>query len=250
MPFVKRGMVSLIALLVVRGPLISEEVKIDGVTRKFFVSKPVIAKDAPVVFVFHGHGGTGGYSAAKFAIEKSWPEAAVLYPTGLPTKIPMLDPKGLKNGWQLTPTSDGQRDLKFVDAMISYANKEGYSKSKRYSMGHSNGSAFTWVLLSARNDQFRAYAGFNAGAAFADRKFAPKPCFFSIGLKDEIINPRGINRFVSQVVSNNNCGEKVEQPNGIALYPGANPVWVYEYDGGHKIPDKALELGIQFLKSN
>ena len=60
------------------------EWKVDGVSREALVYAPAAAKTtpSPVVFAFHGHGGTMKYAAAKFAYHKHWPEAIVVYMQG------------------------------------------------------------------------------------------------------------------------------------------------------------------------
>ena len=59
---------------------------IEGVTREALVHPPKGGSgSAPIIFAFHGHSGTDvGFSAKGF--EKSWPEAIVVYPQGLPTE--------------------------------------------------------------------------------------------------------------------------------------------------------------------
>ena len=84
-------------------PLAAQTWKLAGVERSALVSGPtsaVPAKGSPLVFVFHGHGGTAAHSARTFAIHTHWPEAVVLYAQGLPTRGLMSDPEGRRPGWQ------------------------------------------------------------------------------------------------------------------------------------------------------
>ena len=56
----------------------------NGVTRRAVVVVPAaLSKPAPLVFVFHGHGGTGANIERRFDIEGLWPAAIVVYPYGL-----------------------------------------------------------------------------------------------------------------------------------------------------------------------
>ena len=50
--------------------------KVDGVAREALVYLPTTAKEklAPVVFVFHGHGGTARNVVGSFAINRHWLE--------------------------------------------------------------------------------------------------------------------------------------------------------------------------------
>src|SRR5262249_4192596 len=63
------------------------EWKIGDTTREALVYTPEKAAKEPVplVFVFHGHGGTMKYASTKMAIHDHWPEAICVYPQGLNT---------------------------------------------------------------------------------------------------------------------------------------------------------------------
>lgn len=93
---------------------------VDGVRREALVHVPVATGEpAPLVFVFHGHGGTARNAARTFSIHTHWPEAVVVYPQGLNTPGRLTDPEGRKPGWQHGPGEQGDRDLKFFDAMLA-----------------------------------------------------------------------------------------------------------------------------------
>ena len=78
--------------------------KIDGVAREALAFAPtkVSPSGFPIVFVFHGHGGTMQSTAKGFAIHNHWPEAFAVYMQGLPTPSP-VDPEGKRSGWQVEP---------------------------------------------------------------------------------------------------------------------------------------------------
>src|SRR5262249_52268482 len=92
--------------------------KVDSVAREVLVYLPAKPQGAPVVFAFHGHGGTSKGSAKSFHIHTVWPEAIVVYPQGLNT-MTKTDPKGERPGWQNAPGLQGDRDFKFFDAMLA-----------------------------------------------------------------------------------------------------------------------------------
>src|SRR5262245_16191770 len=94
--------------------------EIDKVQRDAVVFTPTKKSDAavPLVFVFHGHGGTSPQAARKFRVHELWPEALVVYPQGLPTPGQLTDPEGKKSGWQRTPGDQGDRDLKLFDTIL------------------------------------------------------------------------------------------------------------------------------------
>src|SRR5437763_6193099 len=94
---------------------------VDGVRREAIVYAPT-AKGAgklPLIFDFHGHGGTHRNAARGHHFHETWPEALVVYPQGLNTPGKLTDPEGKKPGWQSGPGGQKDRDLHFVDAMLT-----------------------------------------------------------------------------------------------------------------------------------
>ncbi len=87
--------------------------------REALVSVPESAKtsDSPLVYVWHGHGGTMKHAAATMPLHKHWPEAIVVYAQGVPTPGQLTDREGKKSGWQPKAGDHGDRDLKFFDEM-------------------------------------------------------------------------------------------------------------------------------------
>src|SRR5882672_8838523 len=82
-----------IAMLLVLGPILPgraavaptrQEWTVDGVVREALVYAAPRAKTeaSPVVFAFHGHGGTMNNAARTFAYQALWPDAIVVYPQG------------------------------------------------------------------------------------------------------------------------------------------------------------------------
>ncbi len=73
----------------------------------------------PIVFVFHGHGGTPAMIAKRMKLPEAWPEALFVCMQGLPTPGLVGDPMGRQSGWQFKPGEQGDRDLKFFDALLA-----------------------------------------------------------------------------------------------------------------------------------
>lgn len=107
----------------------------DGVTREALVHVPAAAKEqpAPVVFVFHGHGGTARNVVRTFAIQRHWPEAIAVYMQGLSTPGRLTDPEGKRPGWQKARGDQQDRDLKFFDAVLARLKQECKVDGKRIS---------------------------------------------------------------------------------------------------------------------
>ena len=92
-------------------PLTEKEYKVDGVARKALVYAPATAakRDTPVVFAFHGHGGTMAHAARTMAYHSHWPEAICVYMQGLNTPGRLTDPQGTRPGWQMSAGEQGDR---------------------------------------------------------------------------------------------------------------------------------------------
>ncbi len=151
------------------------EWSVDGVAREALVYVPASAKTnaAPVVFAFHGHGGNMRNTVRTFNIHTLWPEAIVVYPQGLNTPGRLTDPEGKKPGWQHGVGAQGDRDLKFFDAMLASLKKDYKVDAKRiYSTGHSNGGGFTYLLWATRGEHFAAYAPSASAASAIGRELA------------------------------------------------------------------------------
>ncbi|MBZ0154243.1 MAG: hypothetical protein K8J09_22175, partial [Planctomycetes bacterium] len=127
--------------------------QVDGDRREALVHVPPAARREPVplVFVFHGHGGSMAGIARSFDLHTAWPEAVVVYPQGLPTSTGR-DPDGRRAGWQNRAGADGDRDLRFVDTMLAALRDELCIDPDRvHATGHSNGGGFTYLLLAQRS---------------------------------------------------------------------------------------------------
>ena len=88
---------------------------VNGETREALVFAPAAASPGkvPLIFAFHGHGGSMRGAAGWMRFQAAWSEAVVVYPQGLPTKT-KIDPRGVRPGWQREPGQNGDRDLKLV----------------------------------------------------------------------------------------------------------------------------------------
>ena len=122
---------------------------VDGVARQALVYLPPPAgtNPAPVIFAFHGHGGSMQNAARTFRLQTRWPEALVVYMQGLNTPGRLTDPEGKRPGWQSAEGDQGDRDLKFFDTVLDSLRKDYRVDDKRiYATGHSNGGGFTYLL--------------------------------------------------------------------------------------------------------
>jgi len=243
----------LLPLLVQTGPRLAT-FDVDGVTRQAHVYAPTKAipkEGAPVVFGFHGHGGNMRNAARSFEMHVHWPEAIVVYPQGLPTKTPN-DPDGRRPGWQIIPSQDGRRDLKFFDATLAWLKKNyQVDDSRIYSMGHSNGGRFTYVLWAARPDVFAAYGPSASPATSLINQMEPRPAFILAGERDKIVSFESQLNSINALKEKYGCPEKpVSKKGHLEVFKGSTGVELatYIYPGTHAYAKEANPLMVDFFK--
>ncbi len=228
---------------------------VDGVLREALVCAP--SKEGsgapPLAFGFHGHGGSMQNASRSFALHEHWPEAVVVYMQGLPTPGRLTDPEGKKAGWQHSPGDQGDRDLKFFDAVLAGLKEKYKIDAKRvYATGHSNGGAFTYLLWANRPDVFAALAP--SAAAARDLKGAkPCPLLHLASEKDPLVRYEWQERTIAAVRALNGCGEKGQEwDKGCTLYPSPKdaPAVVFLHAGGHKYPAEGPALIVKFFKEH
>lgn len=162
-------------------------------------------KPAPLVFAFHGHGGTMRQASRSLAMHVAWPEAVVVYPQGVPTPGQLTDPDGKRNGWQAKAGDHGDRDLKFFDDLLKAVKKDYPIDDKRvYCTGHSNGGGFTFLLWAQRGDVFAAVAPSAAVASYV-KDLNPKPCLHVAGEADTLVKYAWQQRMMDAVKKLNGC---------------------------------------------
>jgi polyhydroxybutyrate depolymerase len=228
---------------------------VNGVARMALVYVPTnpAAASTPVVFVFHGHGGSAENAARSFAIEKHWPEAISVYMQGLDTPGQLTDPQGNLPGWQAAIGDEGDRDLKFFDTVLAQLKQDYHVDVKRiYCTGHSNGGAFTYLLWLARPDVFAAVAPSAAAARYANQ-LTPKPAMILGGEDDPLVN-FAWQKFTMEIVRRvNGCSTVSETwDKQCTIYPssGGTPLVTFIYPGGHEFNSAAPALIVKFFKQH
>ena len=226
---------------------------IEGVAREGLVYVPPSAKTqpSPVVFVFHGHGGSMRNTSRSFAIHTLWPEALVVYLQGLNTPGRLTDPEGKKPGWQHAAGGQGDRDLKFFDAVLAGLRRDYRVDDRRiYATGHSNGGGFTYLLWAARGDVFAALAPSAAAALAVRGSLQPKPVMHLAGEKDELVKFAWQEQTIVELKKLNQCGEGGPWATHCTLYPSplGAPIVTMIHPGTHAFPRTAPALIVKFFK--
>jgi polyhydroxybutyrate depolymerase len=232
------------------------ELTVDGVAREALVYLPANAKErpTPVVFVFHGHGGSARNAARGFAINQRWPEAISVYMQGLNTPGRLTDPQGKVPGWQKTLGDQQDRDLKFFDAVLVRLKQDCKVDAKRiFATGHSNGGGFTYLLWAERGDTFAAVAPSSGVAAQSLPKLKPKPAMHLAGENDLLVRFEWQKRCMEAVRKLNGCdAEGKPWEKYCTLYPSktGTPVVTFIHPGGHALPASASATIVKFFQEH
>jgi polyhydroxybutyrate depolymerase len=229
---------------------------VDGVQRVALVYAPskMTAGKVPLVFDFHGRGGTARHAARVHHFHETWSEAVVVYMQGLNTPGRLTDPEGKKTGWQAGPGDQNDRDLKFFDAVLaSMKNDYPVDETRIYATGHSNGGAFTYLLWAKRGDTFAAFAPVAAAAGLYFVDARPKPLFHAASENDPLVTFAMQQRTLNRVKRLNGCGDQGEAwAKGCLRYPSkkGTPVVIYLHDEGHKYPEETPALIVKFFREH
>ncbi|HPA17457.1 MAG TPA: PHB depolymerase family esterase [Verrucomicrobiae bacterium] len=230
------------------------ELTVEGIVREVLVYVPPAAESvsSPLVFVFHGHGGTSQGVARGFGIHRLWPEAIVVYPQGLKTPGRLTDPEGKRPGWQHGVGAQEDRDLKFFDAMLARLERDFKVDERRiYSTGHSNGGAFTYLLWAERGSVFAAVAPSGSAATQSLPKLKAKPCLHIAGEKDPLVKFEWQKATIEAVRKLNGCdAEGREWEKDCTIYPSktGTPFVAFIHPGGHGFPAEAPAVIVKFFR--
>lgn len=236
------------------GEPVPRTLDVGGVARGVLVYLPATVQEtpAPVIVVFHGHGGSGAVVARRFALHELWPEAIVLYPSGLPSPG-KNDPEGKRPGWQKAAGEQGDRDLAFLDAMLAKVKEEAkVDETRIYATGHSNGAAFTYLACAMR-PVFAAIAPSAGGSVRSVAAMKPTPVLHFAGEKDEISPFAVQQKTMDAVRALNQCDATGTEWAPLATLFASKveaPFVAHIHAGGHELPEAAPALIVRFFKEH
>ena len=136
-----------------------------GMERDYILSIPADydpSKPYPLVFAWHGRGGSGGLAQLYYKIEEaSLGQAIFVYPDGLP-----LADMANQTGWDLDPNNE---DFALFDALFSEVQSRLCIDPERiFSTGHSFGGYMSNQIGCFRGDVVRAIGLVAGGGPFGD----------------------------------------------------------------------------------
>jgi polyhydroxybutyrate depolymerase len=230
---------------------------VDGEQRSAIIypnSAPAPKTGAPLVFVFHGHGGRAEGAARRFDIHRLWTEAVVVYMQGLPGVEGITDPEGRKSGWQKSPSTLGDRDVRFFDIALKEIQKEFKTDPSRvYALGHSNGARFANLLWNMRGDSLAALCSASAQGGYLLRDVAPKSIFMIAGEKDHLVPFQTQRLSIDFIRRRMQADSSKARTEGYARFEPAidgTEVVTYIHPGGHQFPEEALPMVVSFFQRN
>lgn len=231
------------------------ELEIDGVTRVAYAYVPRSAGTVPtpVVLAFHGHNGTAVAAARDYGMQRAWPEAITVYLQGLNTPGRFIDPEGKETGWQMQPGNQGDRDLKFFDAVLEHL-RAAYKvdEDRVYALGHSGGGYFVYLLWAQRGDVLAGVAPMSSEAAENLPELEPMPALLLAGEQDGAVRYAWIRVTMDAVRVLNGCSAEGEPwAEHCTLFPseGGTPLVEYVHPGGHEVPRGAIPAIARFFQT-
>ena len=232
---------------------------VDGVKRTALVRVPVGASaQLAVVFGWHGHGGRSTHSAARWGYAQIDATSILVFPQGLPTVSPLVDKEGRMPGWQTSVDSEGGRDIKLFDTILADLKKEhAVDECRIFSMGHSNGAAFSYLLWQARPEVLAAI-GAVAGSLRGDTKVtSPLPVIHVAGEKDPLVKFAWQKATFAAVKRFNACADdgKPWAKEGVldaTIYASSKgaPLVTAIHAGSHEYAKGSTELIVRFFREN
>jgi polyhydroxybutyrate depolymerase len=232
---------------------------VDGVKRTALVRVPAgVSGQLAVVFGWHGHGGRSTHSAGRWGYAEIDTTSILVFPQGLPTVSPLVDKEGRMPGWQTTVESEGGRDIKLFDAILADLKKEQPVDARRiFSMGHSNGAAFSYLLWQARPEVIAAIGSVAGGLRGDSKSLPPMPVIHVAGTQDPLVKFAWQQATFAAVKRFNACAEegKPWAKEGVldaTIYASSKgaPLVTAIHGGGHEYAKGSTELIIRFFKEN
>lgn len=224
-----------------------------GLERTALVFAPTQPSSAPpLVFLFHGRGGTAEGAAQRMPFYRHWPEAVVVYPQGAPPGQPAIhDPEGKRPAWQRLPGELGDRDVLFFDAALEdLAVRYACDRRRVYLVGHSNGGRFANLLWRMRGEAIAAVCSAGSQGGKLIPEAPPRSVLMVMGEKDRVAPLAGQEKSIA--LARERLGTDANTAT-VAGYlrsersPAGLELAVYRHPGGHEFPTAALSHAAAFF---
>lgn len=231
---------------------IQREFQVRGETRTamVFIPKSSLTQAAPVVFCFHGSGGSPQKAMQQFKAHRHWEEAIVVYPAGLE----VFRRGESKPGWETELDEDGKnRELEFFDEMLKVIKDETQVDDDRvFAAGYSNGGFLCYLLWRERGDVLAALAPTACFSRVDLEGAAPKPILHAAGRNDRLVPLDSQLSTIQRVKEINASAEgRPGKRRGVRIFPSEKgaPLMLYVHPGGHAFPENLDEMIVQFFQN-
>lgn len=230
---------------------------VSGDRRTAFIRVPrVTSVPLAVVFCWHGHGGRAAQAARRWGFEKVDTTSILVFPQGLPTVSPLVDREGRMSGWQTVVGERGDRDIQLFDSILGDLRREySVDQHRIYSMGHSNGGAFSYLLWQARPRVLAAIGAVAGGLRGDVGPLPPLPVIHVAGEQDTLVKFSWQERTFAEVRRFNRCSEtgRFWAKAGVlnaTVFPSNQgaPLVTAIHGGGHEYADGSSQLIARFFK--
>lgn len=233
--------------------MITEHVPIFGRTRRYTIVVPQRYSSTtpyPIVYVLHGHGGSGAQIRSAFDLEnKAAGRAIFVYP----------DAEG---GFDLDSTASKNADVALFDATLAITqSKYCVDLHRVFVTGFSNGAYMANQLGCRRGDRIRAVASHAGGGPYENSgeyderghlvcKGKPVGSLVVHGAADTAVLPSEGKNSIDHWTASNHCsGNAAITPQGCVAYQECtHPVWACKVPGlGHDVWAHAAQVTWSFF---
>ena len=157
-------------------------------------------------------------------------------------------------GWQHNPAENGDRDLKFVDAMIETLRaKYAIDDNRIYATGFSNGGFFCYLLWAERPQTIAAVAPGAASLVPSIRLKTPKSAFIYGGRNDRLVQFNNQQAAMAAALEVNGCEKKAvacEAHCNLFNSTRQAPVMIFIHEGGHTFVPEIRSLIVEFFRTH
>ncbi len=230
------------------------KIQVNGVERSALVypGKASVGAPSPLILAFHGYG-SNAKQMASYGLHEAWPEATVVYPQGLIVRGRTTGRE--EPGWQHAIGESDNRDLQFVDALLTELHERYVLSTHRvYAAGMSNGALFCYVLLAARPEKFAAFAPVSGASTLIRESKIPRPLLMIHGKNDHTMPLEWAEWTCDYARLLNGCGRQTKEwdKDYLSYQPctSGQPVIWHVHNGGHEWPDDATDHIVRFFKEH
>jgi polyhydroxybutyrate depolymerase len=236
--------------------VLARHVSVFGKQRRYTLVVPASytpAKSYPIVYVLHGHGGSGAQVRRAFDLEQIAQGGAIF-----------LYPDGIGGGWDLDSPASKNRDVALFDATLAITQSDYcVDLSRVFVAGFSNGAYMANQLGCRRGDRIRAVASHSGGGPYENAgeyderghlvcKGKPVASLVIHGAADASVAPSEGQKSIDHWTYANRCSSRAPtSPQGCVAYQGCvNQVVACTVAGlGHGLWPQAKQLIWNFFEA-